>query len=101
MSFGKLREFLTLAPILALSVEDEGFTMYYDASGIGLGCVLMHQGRVITYASRKLEVYERNYPTHDLELVVVVFVLKILRHYLYLCIRDIFIDHRSLYLLMT
>lgn len=38
---------------------------------------------VIAYASRQLKNYEKNYPTHDLELVMVVFALKIWRHYLY------------------
>ncbi|GJX26001.1 putative reverse transcriptase domain-containing protein [Tanacetum coccineum] len=37
---------------------------------------------VIPYASRQLKVYEKNYPTHDLELGSVVFALKIWRHYL-------------------
>ena len=36
----------------------------------------MQHGRVIAYASRQLKDYEKNYPTHDLELVVVVFALK-------------------------
>ena len=40
------------------------------------------KGKVIAYASRKLKEYERNYPTHDLELAVVVFALKTWRHYL-------------------
>lgn len=83
MSFLKLKELLTSAPILTLPIEGEGFTIYCDASGVGVGCVLMQQGRVIAYASRQLKVHERNYPTHDLELAAVVFALKIWRHYLY------------------
>ena len=45
--------------------------MYWDASRVGLGCVLMQNGKVIAYASRQLKVHEKNYPTHDLELAVV------------------------------
>ena len=74
-SFLRLKELLTTAPILTLPVEGEGFTVYCDASGVGLGCVLMQQGRVIAYASRQLKIHERNYPTHDLELAAVVFAL--------------------------
>ncbi|RVW63396.1 Transposon Ty3-I Gag-Pol polyprotein [Vitis vinifera] len=38
---------------------------------LGLGCVLMQQGKVVAYASRQLKQHERNYPTHDLELAAV------------------------------
>ena len=44
---------------------------------------MMQGGRVIAYASRQLKKHETNYPTHDFELVAVVFALKIWRHYLY------------------
>ncbi|KAL5565566.1 hypothetical protein UlMin_028730 [Ulmus minor] len=74
---------LTSAPILVLPTDDTNFTVYCDASKIGLGAVLMQNGRVITYASRQLKIHEKNYPTHDLELAAVVFALKIWRHYLY------------------
>ena len=37
----------------------------------------------MAYASRQLKPHEQNYPTHDLELVVVVFALKLWQHYLY------------------
>jgi hypothetical protein len=37
---------------------------------------------VICYESRKLKEHERNYVTHDLELLVVTHTLKLLRHYL-------------------
>ena len=51
--------------------------MYSDASKIGLGCVLMQDGKVVAYASRQLKPPEQNYPTHYLELAAVVFPLKI------------------------
>ena len=43
----------------------------------------MQDVKVVAYASRQLKSHEQNYPTHDLELVAVVFALKIWRHYLY------------------
>jgi len=43
-----------------------------------------------------LKIHERNYPTHDLELAAVVFVLKIWRHYLYGSRFEVFSDHKSL-----
>ncbi|CAN4103785.1 unnamed protein product [Withania somnifera] len=60
---------------------------------------VMEQGRVIAYASRKPKVHECNYPTHDLELVAVVFALEIRRHYLYGVRCEIYTDHHSLRIL--
>ena len=51
---------------------------------------------MVAYASRQLKPHEKKYPTHDLELVVVVFVLKIWRHYLYGEKCFIYTDHKSL-----
>ena len=56
----------------------------------------MQHGKVIAYASRQLRKHEKNYPTHDLELAVVVHALKIWRHYLYGVHVDIYTDHKSL-----
>ena len=53
-------------------------------------------GKVVAYASHQLKNYEKNYPTHDLELAVVVFALKIWRHYLYGERCKIFTDHKGL-----
>ena len=61
----------------------------------------MQDGRVIAYASRQLKQYEKNYPTHDLELAAVVFALKIWRHYLYGSPCKIFTDHKSLKYIFT
>ncbi|WMV50611.1 hypothetical protein MTR67_043996 [Solanum verrucosum] len=60
-----------------------GLEVCFDASQIGLVCVLMQNGKVIACASRQLKVYENNYLTHDLEMAAVVFTLKIWRQYLY------------------
>ncbi|KAL5543368.1 hypothetical protein UlMin_007152 [Ulmus minor] len=95
-SFQELKRRLTSAPILTIPNGEEGFVIYSDASKIGLGAVLMQNGKVIAYASRQLKDHERNYPTHDLELAAVVFALKIWRHYLYGVHCQIFTDHKSL-----
>ncbi|MCL5130635.1 Ty3/Gypsy family RNase HI domain-containing protein, partial [Algibacter sp. L4_22] len=94
--FQELKDKLTSAPILTLSEGNEGFVVYRDASRVVLGCVLMQHVKVIAYASRQLKSHEKNYPTHDLELAAVVFVLKLWRHYLYGVHCEIFTDHRSL-----
>ncbi|GJT09238.1 putative reverse transcriptase domain-containing protein [Tanacetum coccineum] len=77
LAFQTLNDKLCNAPILALPDRPEDFVVYCDASGIGLGCVLMQRGKVIAYASRQLKIHEKNYTTHDLELGAVVFALKI------------------------
>nr|GEW05085.1 retrotransposon protein, putative, Ty3-gypsy subclass [Tanacetum cinerariifolium] len=74
----------------------EDFAVYCDASIKGLGTVLTQREKVIAYGSRQLKVHEKNYTTHDLELGVVVFTLKIWRHYLYGTKCTVFTDHKSL-----
>ena len=61
----------------------------------------MQENRVIAYASRSLKCHEENYPTHDLELAVVVHALKIWRHYLLSTLCNIYADHKSLKYLFT
>ncbi|GKB90941.1 putative reverse transcriptase domain-containing protein [Tanacetum coccineum] len=71
------------------------FVVYWDASHKGLGAVLMQNEKVIAYACRQLKVHEKNYTTHDLELGVVVFALKMWRHYLYGTKCVVFTDYKS------
>ena len=59
---------MTSTPVLTIPAGLEGYTVYTDASGTGLGAVLMQDGRVVAYASRQLKKHEQNYPVHDLEL---------------------------------
>ncbi|XP_069150223.1 uncharacterized protein [Solanum lycopersicum] len=44
-SFQKLKTFLSSAPVLTLPEEGVDFSVYYDASGVGLGGVLMQKGK--------------------------------------------------------
>ena len=64
---------------------DKDFCACTNALGEGLGVVLMHDGSVIAYASRKLKTREINYATHDLELPAIVIALRLWRHYLMGC----------------
>ncbi|WVZ57794.1 hypothetical protein U9M48_008136 [Paspalum notatum var. saurae] len=100
-AFQTLKKLLTSAPVLAQPDVTKPFDVYCDASGNGLGCVLMQEGRVIAYASRQLRKHEANYPTHDLELAAVVHALKIWRHYLLGNTCHIYTDHKSLKYILT
>lgn len=71
--------------------------MYYDASIVGLICVLMQHDRVVEYTSRLPKPHEKNYLVHDLKLATIVFALKQCGFYLYGEIFMVFSYHRSLW----
>ena len=68
---------MTTTLVLTLLEGSDGYMIYYDASRVVVGCVLMQRGKVICYVSRELKVHEKSYLTHDLDLAAVVFALKI------------------------
>ena len=100
-AFQTLKARLTTAPVLATPDSTKPFDVYCDASGTGLGCVLMQDNRVIAYASRSLRNHEKNYPTHDLELAAVIHALKLWRHHLMGTHCNIYTDHKSLKYIFT
>jgi hypothetical protein len=100
-AFEQLKVLLTTTPVLAQPDIEKLFDVYCDASGSGIGCVLMQEGRVIAYASRQLRQHEEQYPTHDLELAAVVHALKIWRHYLLGNTCHLYTDHKSLKYIFT
>jgi hypothetical protein len=77
-----LKELLTTVPILKFHDMDNEFLVCMNKSKEGLGIVLMQYGRVIAYISRKLRNHEENYKTHDLELLVIVYSLRVWRNFL-------------------
>jgi hypothetical protein len=77
------------------------FFIFSDASGQGLGCVLMQDGPVVAYASWQLRKHEEHYPTPDLELAIMVHALKIWRCYLTERRCELYMDHMSLKYIFT
>jgi hypothetical protein len=100
-SFCELKKRLTTTPVLVLQDIHKDFTIYCDDSRQGLGCVLMQEGRAVSYASRQLKTHEQNYPTHYMEFAAVVHALKIWRHYLIGNKCEIYMDHKSLKYIFT
>jgi hypothetical protein len=92
---------LTTSPVLAQPDTDKPFDVYCDASGTGLGCVLMQEGRVISYSSRQLRHHEEHYPTHDLESAAVVMAFMTSHHYLIGNVVHIYTDDKSLKYIFT
>jgi hypothetical protein len=79
----------------------KSFDVYCDASGTGLGCVLMQEGRVISYSSWQLMRHEEHYPIHDLELTTVVMAFRTWRYYLLGNVVHIYTVHKSLKYIFT
>jgi hypothetical protein len=100
-SFEELKKRLMMTPVLTLPDISRKFDIYCDASRRGLGCMLMQDRQVVSYASRQLRKHEENYPTHDLELAAVVHALKIWRHYLIGHRCEIYSGHKSLKYIFT
>jgi hypothetical protein len=50
-AFQTLKKLMTTSLVLAQLNITRSFDVYYDASGTGLGCVLMQKGHVIAYSS--------------------------------------------------
>jgi len=94
--FKKLKAQLTNAPILALPNFAKTFELECDASGVGIGVVLLQGGHPIAYFSEKLHGATLNYPTYDKELYALVRALKTWEYYLVSKEFVIHSDHESL-----
>ncbi|KAF8093401.1 hypothetical protein N665_0383s0033 [Sinapis alba] len=92
---------LTSTLVLALPMDNEPYVVYTGASKFARGCALMQKGKVIAYASRQIRKHEVNYPTHDLEMDVVVFALKIWWSYLYGAKLQVFTDLKNFTYIFT
>ena len=57
----RIKELVTKAPVLKYYEAEKELTVQSDASGTGLGAVLMQDGQPIAYASRALSEAEKRY----------------------------------------
>jgi hypothetical protein len=77
-SFMKLKELITLAPLLLLPNDNLPFRLEANSSGITTGAVLSQQQvddntwHPVAFLSKVLNPVERNYETHDTEMLAII-----------------------------
>jgi hypothetical protein len=95
-SFQALKQALVSTPVLALPNFSIPFCLETDASGMGVGAVLMQAGHPIAYLSKALEPKLQGLSTYEKEFLAILVAVDHWRHYLQLKEFHIYTDHRSL-----
>ena len=100
VAFNQLKKAVTQPPVLALPNFSKPFTIKCDASGCGLGAMLMQGQRPIAFHSQALKGKNLHLSTYETELVALVFAIHKWRSYLLGRPFIVKIDHQSLKFLL-
>ena len=95
-SFDKLKVAIATTPILAVVDPHKPFVVETDASSTAIGAILLQDGRLIAFESKKLNRARQNYSSYERELFAIVHALKQWRHYLYGASFEVVFDHESI-----
>jgi hypothetical protein len=95
-TFDKMKDVMITFPVLALLDFSQPFVLECDASGVGIGEVLMQGGHPIVFESRNLNKSERLYPIYDKEMLAIMHALTKFRQYLVGSRFVVKTDHNSL-----
>ena len=79
-AFENVKSLLCSAPVLAAPCLDRPFKIQVDASQMGAGAVLLQEtdgiDRPVCYFSKKLNSYQRNYSTIEMEALALIWALQ-------------------------
>jgi hypothetical protein len=81
-AFETLKGILVKALVLKLPDFDKDFEIHSDASDFAIGGILVQEGRLVAFESKKLSETERRWPTHEKEMWAVMHCLKTWGHYI-------------------
>ncbi len=81
-AFETLKGILVKVSMLKLHDFDKEFEIHSDASDFAIGGVLVQEGRLVAFESKKLSETERRWPTHEKEMWAVIHCLKTWGHYI-------------------
>jgi RNase H-like domain found in reverse transcriptase len=86
-AFHDVKRAYTTAPVLKIADPALDYVVTTDSSDVGIGGVLEQEYddglHPVAYASRKLNSAEQNYPTHDPELLAIIYAVREWRTYLH------------------
>jgi len=82
LAFNSLKQAMTTPPVLGMPDFTKTFIIECDASGEGIGAVLMQAGQPLAYLSQGLKGRSLDFSTYEKELLPLVMAVRKLRHYL-------------------